>query len=93
MDVILAANAPSVAKSLRRHVDSSYDISFRFAPVLGRPHFSERFRRKHRPCPGPEILGGYVAPSDFLHVGVHVFGIDLLTLSLVVEVFEELFAT
>ena len=93
MDVILAADATSVAESLRGHVNGSNDVALSLAFTLGRPDCAQGFRRQHRPCPRPEILGRDFPAGNLLEVRVHVLGVDFLPFAIVVQVLEELFST
>jgi hypothetical protein len=53
---------------------------------------AQRLRRQHRSRPGSEVLGGEILPADLAHVGVHVGGVDHLTIAVLVDVLEELVA-
>src|SRR4051812_15925514 len=92
MDVILSTNAARIAESLRSEIDGSNDIFLGFPLRLGCTRGAQRLCREHSACPGPKVLRGYVSARDVLQICIYVLRLDSLSLSIVIQIFEELFA-
>src|SRR5205085_11055725 len=67
------------------------DIALRLRQRIERLEFPERVSSEHRTGPGAKILGSKVLARDLMQVSVDVGGLDRLSLTLVVDVLEELF--
>src|SRR4051812_21656336 len=93
MDVVLPTDASSVAESLGSDIDGGDNVFFRLTLRFGRANRAQRLGDEHGAGPRPEILGRDLAAGDLLQIRVHVFGVDSLPFSFVVDVFEQLFAT
>src|SRR5262249_22473148 len=78
MDVALSADRSSVAEPGGDALDCGADVSFRLRRAIELLDFLERKRSQYGSGPGPEILGGDVAPGNFLQVAIDVAGGDVL---------------